>query len=125
MSCCSSSPKLRLHPLLPLSAVLCVSIFLSYPGLGCQSQAQARQVVEQCARVIGLLSRVRLDAVVVRFLRELTEAPEPGAPPRLRSDSHVARQELFQLCDGMKHVELAADHSRQVRSRSVQSNVQG
>jgi len=76
-------------------------------------------VVEQCARVIGLLSRVRLDAVVARFLRELTEAPEPGAPPRLRSDSHVARQELFQLCDGMKHVELAADHSRQVRSEGT------
>ena len=75
-----------------------------------------RQVVEQCARVIGLLSRVRLDAVVARFLRELTESPEAGVPPRLRSDSSVARQELFQLCDGMKHVQLAADHSRQVLS---------
>ncbi len=80
-------------------------------------EPEPRQVVEQCARVIGLLSRVRLDAVVARFLRELTEAPEAGVPPRLRSDSHVARQELFQLCDGMKHVELAADHSRQVRSQ--------
>ena len=79
-----------------------------------------RQVVERCARVIGLLSRVRLDAVVARFLRELTEAPEPGAPPRLRSDSQAARQELFQLCDGMKRVELAADHSRQVCTKSNQ-----
>ena len=67
--------------------------------------------------MIGLLSRVRLDAVVARFLRELTEATEPGAPPRLRSDGQAARQELFQLCEGMKHVELAVGPSRQASRR--------
>ena len=77
----------------------------------------ALQVVEQCAQVIGLLSRTRLDAIAARFLRELTEVTEPGTQSRLRSDSHVARQEVFQLCDGMKHVELAHSDSKQVGSR--------
>ena len=68
--------------------------------------------------MIGLLSRTRLDAIVARFLRELTEVTEPGTQSRLRSDSHLARQELFQLCDGMKHVELAASDSKQVGTRA-------
>jgi hypothetical protein len=74
----------------------------------------AWQVVEQCAQVIGLLSRTRLDAIVARFLRELTEVTEAGTQSRLRSDSHLARQEVFQLCDGMKHVALAVSDSKQV-----------
>lgn len=72
------------------------------------------QVVSACGRLIGFLSRSRLESIVARFLRELATPSESGQPARLRSDSSVARQELFQLCEGMKFVELPASNSAEV-----------
>ena len=71
-------------------------------------------MVTACGRLIGCLSRNRLEAIVTRFLRELEAPSEPGQPSRLRSESSVARQELLQLCEGMKFVELPASNTAEV-----------
>ena len=71
-------------------------------------------MVTSCARLLGRLSRTRLESIVTRFLHELEVPSEPGQAARLRTDNTVARQELFQLCEGMKFVELRATNSAEV-----------
>lgn len=74
----------------------------------------APQVVRNCGRLLGRLSRRRLESIVARFLLELHTPSEPGQLGRLRSDSTAARQELFQLCEGLKYVEFRASNSAEV-----------
>jgi hypothetical protein len=73
------------------------------------------QVLESCAVMLGALSQQRLLSIVGRLLREVSDAPGPGNVGRLRSDSPAARQEIFQICRGMKHVRLPLGNGIQVR----------
>ena len=56
-------------------------------------------LVELVARLIGQLSRLRLDALVARFNAELDARVQPEPNSR-------QRQELLQLFDGMKELQL-------------------
>jgi Cell morphogenesis N-terminal len=81
----------------------------------CASLAVRLQVVESCAVMLGALSQQRLLSIVARLLREVSDSPGTGDTPRLRSDSPSARQEIFQICRGMKHVRLPLGNGAQVR----------
>lgn len=77
------------------------------------------QVVESCAVMLGALSQQRLLSIVARLLREVSDAPGPGDAPRLRSDSPSARQEIIQICRGMKHVRLPLGNGTQVHCGQI------
>lgn len=72
------------------------------------------QVVESCAVMLGALSEQRLMPIVTRLLREMCDPPGPGKVGRLRSDAPSARQEIFQMCRGMKRVRLPLGNASQV-----------
>lgn len=74
-----------------------------------------KMVVESCAVMLGALSEQRLMPIVTRLLREMCDPPGPGKVGRLRSDAPSARQEIFQMCRGMKRVRLPLGNANQIR----------
>src|SRR5689334_8939612 len=78
--------------------------------MGEQSQLNA-----QSARVIGALSRWRLDFIAARFLAEMCDVTQPPGPSRLRSASPAARNDILSLCDAMKRVQLPASTTAEVQ----------
>ncbi|KAK9829934.1 hypothetical protein WJX72_008722 [[Myrmecia] bisecta] len=69
--------------------------------------SRAREkVTSLAAEIIGALSRTRLAPISARFFKEL-EA-------RLRVDASAARQEILQMCEGMRHVRLQVSNDVEV-----------
>lgn len=68
----------------------------------------AWQVVESCSRILGALASQRLATIAARFLKELCDSTATaGKVSRLKSDLPTPRQEIFQICRGMRHVRLS------------------
>ncbi len=64
-------------------------------------------MVESCSLILGALAPQRLATIAARFLKELCEVTVAGKVPRLKSDLPTPRQEIFQICRGMRHVKLS------------------
>ena len=78
----------------------------------------AGQVVESCSRILGALASQRLATIAARFLKELCDstAAAAGKVSRLKSDLPTPRQEIFQICRGMRHVRLSLRTDAEVKS---------
>lgn len=71
--------------------------------------------------MLGTLSPSRLRSVVARFMKEVCETGSHAKVSRIKSESPAARQEILQLCRGMRHVRIPVTTSSEARPKPAKT----